>query len=167
MSALCLLGAFSELGVCIAAAQTVNVQLTNALVTTLAGNASVHSPFSDGIGSTATFWQPSGVAMNDAGTFALVVRFRGPGDGTDTLCMLFVVISVHFDSRVCVCVLQADHDNQMIRYIDLSSGAVTSLVGCQGVSAPFSDGVGTGATFNFPYGLAINATDTNFALVVS
>jgi hypothetical protein len=61
--------------------------------------------------------------------------------------------------------LQADTYNHLIRAIEVSSGLVTTLAG-QTLSDPFSDGFGTVATFNKPWGIAINPAGT-FALVVS
>lgn len=60
---------------------------------------------------------------------------------------------------------KADCDNSIIRRILISSKTVTTLAGRRGVSAPFSDGVGAFATFNFPDGVAMNA-DGTIALVV-
>jgi hypothetical protein len=48
----------------------------NASTSTLAGIMGV-SGDSDGIGSTAKFNQPHGIALNAAGTFAVVVSARG------------------------------------------------------------------------------------------
>lgn len=56
------------------------VNLANGLVTTLAGNVALSSGppnnygFSDGFGTAASFWNPTGVAVDGAGTFAVVVR---------------------------------------------------------------------------------------------
>jgi hypothetical protein len=46
---------------------------SNATVTTVAGSLGSTAPFLDGIGTTATFNAPEGVALNSAGTLALVV----------------------------------------------------------------------------------------------
>lgn len=56
------------------------VNVTSGLVTTLAGNANVipgppnNYGYADGAGAAAKFWAPSGVSMDAAGTFVLVVR---------------------------------------------------------------------------------------------
>jgi hypothetical protein len=42
-------------------------------VTTLAGRGGDPGPFADGVGTSATFSGPYGVAVNAAGTLALVV----------------------------------------------------------------------------------------------
>jgi hypothetical protein len=49
------------------------VVISTGSVTTLAGQPGVSAPFSDGIGAAATFTDPTGIAINAAGTFALVV----------------------------------------------------------------------------------------------
>jgi hypothetical protein len=59
---------------------------------------------------------------------------------------------------------QADTMNRLVRAIDVGSGAVTTLAGQQGY-IPFSDGVGSAATFNFACGITMNSAGS-FALVV-
>jgi hypothetical protein len=61
---------------------------------------------------------------------------------------------------------QTDAGNHLLRAIDVPSGTVRTLAGRQGVSAPFSDGVGSTATFNSPTGVALDSMGT-LALVVS
>ena len=60
--------------------------------------------------------------------------------------------------------LQAD-TNHLIRYIDLSSGLVSTLAGTSGVPGS-ANGLGITASFNWPYDVAMDAAGT-FALVVS
>jgi hypothetical protein len=67
--------------------------------------------------------------------------------------------------RACLPPLQADSGNHLIRAVNVTSGAVTTLAGRQGVSTPFSDGIGTGATFNNAQGVSIDGTGA-FAVVV-
>lgn len=51
------------------------LDLASGLVTTLAGGVGgVTAGFVDGVGSAAGFWYPWGVAMDSAGTMAVVVR---------------------------------------------------------------------------------------------
>lgn len=54
--------------------------------------------------------------------------------------------------------------NHFIRRIAIPTGAVTTLAGTGG-SAGSADGQGTTASFNYPYGVTMNAAGT-FALVV-
>jgi hypothetical protein len=49
------------------------INVSSGLVTTLAGRVGVPSPFADGTGSQASFFNPLGVTINSAGSFALVV----------------------------------------------------------------------------------------------
>lgn len=60
---------------------------------------------------------------------------------------------------------QADKLNHLIRQIAVSTGTVTTLAGRQGVSAPFSDGIGTVATFAKPNGIATNSDGSIFIVV--
>lgn len=53
------------------------IDLATAVVTTLAGSA---VGYADGQGTLALFSNPSGISIDDAGTFAVVVR-RGGGRG--------------------------------------------------------------------------------------
>lgn len=54
------------------------INLTSRRVTTLAGQLDV-SGSSDGLGSSAKFYSPSGLAIDAGCTFALVVRVEGRG----------------------------------------------------------------------------------------
>jgi hypothetical protein len=60
---------------------------------------------------------------------------------------------------------QADQNNHLIRAIVVASGVVTTLAGRQGVTSPFTDGIGSVATFNFPSGISVDGLGT-VALVV-
>ena len=50
------------------------VDLASGGVTTLAGKAGSRG-YADGLGTNAKFWNPYGVAIDNTGTFALVVSF--------------------------------------------------------------------------------------------
>ena len=56
------------------------VNLTNGLVTTVAGNYALNGGppnnygYADGVGALASFWSPAGVSVNGAVTIAVVVR---------------------------------------------------------------------------------------------
>jgi hypothetical protein len=62
------------------------------MVRTLAGQRGVTAPYSDGIGSAATFYYPLGVALDSSGSFALVVS-KDYGWGVELLgpCILTIV----------------------------------------------------------------------------
>jgi hypothetical protein len=51
-----------------------SINVTTRSVSTLAGRRGLVSPFMDGIGTSATFNGPNDVALDEAGTLALVVR---------------------------------------------------------------------------------------------
>jgi hypothetical protein len=48
-------------------------QLTDAAVATFCGRQGVNSPFSNGVGTVATFYHPTGVATDASSSFAIVV----------------------------------------------------------------------------------------------
>lgn len=50
------------------------VNLASSLVTNLAGSPSRLLGHADGIGTAASFFYPSGVAVDDVGTIAVIVR---------------------------------------------------------------------------------------------
>lgn len=52
------------------------VNLTSGLVTTLAGSNIQTNGYTNGAGASASFYAPSGIAVDGAGTFAIVVRSR-------------------------------------------------------------------------------------------
>jgi hypothetical protein len=68
-------------------------------------------------------------------------------------------------SARCVFGVQTDLNNQLVRMIDLTSGAVSSLCGNRVAGYP-ADGIGTAAIFGWPAGVALNAAGS-VALVVS
>jgi hypothetical protein len=61
---------------------------------------------------------------------------------------------------------QTEFYNHIIRAIDVTTGTVRTLAGRLGVVSPFSDGVGSAATFAGPHGVALDSSGT-LALVVS
>ena len=140
-------------------------------VTTVAGGA---RGFADGTGTHAEFSTPSGLALASDGTLYLAdtgnhaIRRITPdgqvstlaGDGTPGhvdgpgLHARFngpIGIAVARDGRVIV----ADTYNDRIRVID-TGGTVTTLAGSGRPGA--DDGVGDGATFDTPTGLAFGAS---------
>ena len=60
--------------------------------------------------------------------------------------------------------MQGDYGNHLIRLLVLSSGVVSTLAGQAG-SIGSTNGIGTTARFNYPYGIALDAAGT-FAVVV-
>lgn len=97
---------------------TVRKITASGFVSTLAGSAG-QAGSADGLGGTARFNHPTGIALDDAGN-----------------------------------VYVADTTNNTIRKIT-AGGVVTTLAGLTGVSGT-DDGVGSGASFNRPGGLAVD-----------
>ena len=123
--------------------------LSSATITTLAGNGASGS--ADGVGSSATFYWPWGVALDRTGSYAAIVSACA-SDLTSLIC-------------IAPYLSQADSTNQLIRKIVVSSRVVTTIAGQAGTSGR-ADGVGTNAVFNRPTGITVDGSFT-FALVVS
>jgi uncharacterized repeat protein (TIGR01451 family) len=146
------------------------------VVTTLAGSAGVIGS-ADGSGSVARFYNPSGVALDSAGnlfvadtynytirkitpagsvsTFAGTAGASGSTNGTGSSASFIFPYGVAVGGAN---VYVADTWNCMIRKIT-SAGVVTTLAGTPRVPGA-ANGPGSTAQFNYPYGLAANATGT-------
>ena len=143
-------------------------------VTTLAGSGS--GAFADGTGTAASFYHPHGVAASPDGLVVYVgdtynhriraiviatgavTTLAGSGsggfaDGTGTAARFYYPdgLVVSPDSLV---VYVADRENQRIRAIVVATGAVTTLAGSGSVGS--ADGMGTAASFNYPYGITVS-----------
>lgn len=115
------------------------VVISSALVTTVAGKVSGSA---DGFGSAASFYQPTGVALDASGTVALIVSRYRRIDCCSDLCI--AITSVR---------LQADRNNNKFRRIIVSTGEVRTVFGSLSGASGASDGVGTSSTFNTPWAL--------------
>jgi streptogramin lyase len=149
------------------------IDAANGAVTTLAG---AHNSYgsTDGIGTSARFRSPSGVASDGAGNLfvadrdnhtirkvvvatGVVATFAGsPGnygstDGTGSVARFNSPWGLASDGSGNLFV--ADTGNNTIRMVMLTTGAVSTLAGYQGREGS-NDGTGTAARFNFPVGLA-------------
>ncbi|MHB1045548.1 MAG: SMP-30/gluconolactonase/LRE family protein [Thermoanaerobaculia bacterium] len=141
-------------------------------VSTLAGNGT--SGFADGPGASAMFRYPEGVAVDSAGnvyvgdygnrrirkidTSGNVSTLAGSGsygfaDGPGASAMFSSPAGVAVDASGNVYV--ADSENSRIRKID-TAGNVSTLAGNGGRG--FSDGPGASAWFDYPYGVAVDAS---------
>ena len=144
------------------------------VVTTLAGSGV--AGYADGIGSAAQFTNPAGMAIDSSGTLyvadtnnhrirkitaaGVVTTLAGSGvagnaDGIGTAAQFNGPFAVIVDSSGTLYV--ADTNNQRIRKVT-SAGAVTTLAG-SGI-ASFADGTGSAAMFNYPMGIAVDASGT-------
>jgi sugar lactone lactonase YvrE len=147
------------------------------VVTTLAGNGT--SGYTDASGLSARFSAPLGVALDSLGNIIVVesgnhrIRKVSPdgvvttlagngnatfknGTGTAATFSSPSGLAIDTDDNVYV----AEYGNNCIRKITPGT-VVTTLVG-NGLATPFADGTGTVATFNQPYGLAINSAGLIF-----
>ena len=141
-------------------------------VTTLAG--SDFSGITNGIGTAASFINPHGVAVDASGnvyvvdfgnhlirkiTSAGVVTtlagsgMSGSANGTGTAASFYYPYGVAVDGSGNVYV--ADTFNHLIRKIT-SAGVVTTLAG-SGISGS-TNGIGTTASFDHPYGVAVDVS---------
>ena len=152
------------------------------LVTTLAGLPGLAGSV-NGTGSAARFNYPNGLAVDAAGnvyvadqsnctirkitpgavvtTLAGVPGLAGSADGTGSAVRFNYPSGVAVDSAGNVYV--ADESNQAIRKI-AAGGVVTTVAGNPALLDPygdpaggFADGTGTGAQFNYPLGVAVDA----------
>ena len=123
-------------------------------MTTIAGGL-YQTGHADGTGAAATFNQPLGVAMNSAASFALIVRARFLSRSG---CFEFTRLA-SFSS------VQVDTYNSLIRSLIVSTGLVTTIAGAIYQNG-HADGSGSAATFNTPFGIAMDAAGA-LALVVS
>jgi sugar lactone lactonase YvrE len=143
--------------------------------TTFAGLSGVGS--ADGIGSSAHFFQPESVAVDNAGnlyvadtfnntirkitpagavsTLAGLARATGSADGGGSSARFYAPAGVALDSAGNVYV--ADTNNSTIRKIT-PAGVVSTLAGSAGVSGN-ADGSGSAAQFSFPGGVAVDGAD--------
>lgn len=143
------------------------------VVTTLAGTVG-SSGSANGTGTAASFYSPSGVAVDSTGnvyvadTFNHLIRkisstgvvttlagtgSSGSTNATGTAASFNGPFSVALDSSNNVYV--ADSLNNLIRKID-TAGVVTTLAGSGALGS--TNGTGTAATFNHPYGVAVDAS---------
>ena len=140
------------------------------VVSTLAGSGSIGS--ADGTGTAAQFYHPSGVAVDadgyvyvadrsnnrirkitsDGAVSTLAGSTQGFLDDTGTVAKFSYPtgVAVASDGNVYV----ADRSNNRIRKIT-PAGVVSTLAGS---TQGFADGTGTDAQFNFPRGVAVDAT---------
>jgi sugar lactone lactonase YvrE len=140
-------------------------------VTTFAGSGV--STFANGNGTSASFTSPSGLVFDSSGNLfvadpwslrirrispsGVVSTFAGSGnfgyaDGIGTAAVFNIPHSIAIDGSGNFYV--SERDNNRIRKIT-ANATVTTLAGSG--SAAFADGNGTSASFNQPYGMAVDS----------
>ena len=160
-------------------ASTVRKISAGGTVTTLAGSAETTGS-ADGIGSAATFNEPTGIAVDSAGyvyvtdtgnstirkisptgtvsTLAGTVGITGATNGPGTQATFNNPVGIAVDGQGNVYV--ADTGNEIIREIT-STGVVSTIAGTLQTTGAV-DGPGSGASFSRPYGLAIDSAGNLF-----
>ncbi len=159
----------------------------DAVVTTFAGMPDVYGS-TDGTGSEARFYGPSGIALDQEGnlfvsdtlndtirkitpaaavtTFAGQAGVQGHGDGTGAGATFAYPLGMVVDARGTIYV--SDEIGNSIRKIT-PAAVVTTFAGGQG--AGFTDGRGAEARFSSPAGLSVNrqgviyVADTYYSLI--
>jgi sugar lactone lactonase YvrE len=149
---------------------------TTGVVTTIAGTAGAPGSL-DATGTAATFRSPYGIATDGTSLFVadsgnstirkidiasgLVSTLTGSAgvsgstDGTGTAALFQVPCGIATDGTN---LYVADTGNNTIRQVVISTGVVTTLAGSAGVPGS-SDGTGTAATFNLPFGVTTDGTN--------
>ncbi|WP_114757898.1 putative Ig domain-containing protein [Flavobacterium sp. AG291] len=149
------------------------------VVSTLAGSGSQGSV--DGTGTAATFYNPSGIAIDPSGNLyvseysnrkvrkitpsGVVSTLAGNGsssstDGTGTAASFAILFDITYDALTNSLYVTEGGGSQRIRKVTLN-GVVTTLAGS---SAGYADGTGSAAAFNTPLGIV---SDSNGNLYVS
>jgi sugar lactone lactonase YvrE len=160
------------------------IVIVTGAVTTIAGSATAGA--ADGVGTSATFATPEGLAIIgstlfltdsanhtirriDLGTAAVTTLAGSPvpgtADGIGSAAAFNTPAGITTDGTT---LYVADSKNNSIRAIDSSNGAVTTVSGSG--SAGRADGDGVTATFSQPKGLttdgvALFVTDYSFSLI--
>jgi len=157
--------------------QTVQaVDLTANSVTTLAGLAG-NAGSTNGTGNAARFYEPfavtslggdlyvadannyvirkvttAGVTTTLAGTAGTV----GSTDGTGTAALFSVAKGITGAGNYLYVL---DTYNQTVRKIDITSGGVTTIAGYAGTIGSADNASGSSARFNYPFGIAVDASN--------
>jgi hypothetical protein len=165
-----------------------SISLADASVQTVAGHPGWGS--TDGVGTAATFINPTGLAMrqstgilyvsdvggariralNTATRVVTSVAGGGAGDGVGILAGISNVL--HMSVRESTGMLYfVDSGLSTIRQLELATNRVTTIAGTGTAagntvgSTPGADGVGTAAQFSYPLGIAVRDTTGTIFIV--
>ena len=154
---------------------------SSGVVTTFAGQVSNSVGSTDGIGTAASFNNPTGITIDVANNLyvadaqnnkirtisptAVVATLagntpNGVADGNGTNASFYSPTAVAFDASKNIFV--ADAGNKIIRKIN-PNGDVTTVAGKAGVSGS-TDGTGTNAIFSYPYGLTLDSANMVYVI---
>ena len=150
------------------------IDISTGAVTTVAGTGSSGS--ANGTGTSASFFSPNGITTDGTNLYVaernnhlirkivistgVVTTLAGTGstgsaNGTGTSSSFNYPRGITRDGTN---LYVADSDNQLIRKIDISTGAVTTLAGT-GSSGSTDNTTGTSASFNSPMGITTDGTN--------
>lgn len=149
------------------------VDVSSGRVTFLAGKTSGavgdtnNKGYSDGQGTSAAFWQPVGIAMDSAGSFAIIVRGGGGGGGGGGLLKVRIRYTPTHPHSIPP---KTDWQNHIIRRLNVSSGLVKTIAGSIAGTIGLNnygllDGLGTEAKFKTPEGVAMDAAGSVAVIV--
>jgi len=149
------------------------IVIATGVVTTLAGSGSSGS--TDGTGTSAKFTLPYGITSDGTNLYVsdtynykirkiviatgVVTTFAGSGtagstEGTGTSAQFYGAYGITNDGTN---LYVADTYNHKIRKIVIATGVVTTFAGSG--AAGSTDGTGTSAKFNYPYGITSDGTN--------
>jgi hypothetical protein len=164
------------------------IVMSTSAVSFVAGAGPSSSGYSNGIGTSAQFYRPSGISQSSDGSFALVAdtfnnqirkivmstsavsllagkRSSGYSNGIGTYAEFYSPSAVYLSSDDTYA-LVTDRENNQIRKIVMSTSAVSLFAGATtpNFHRRTSNGIGTNAQFSGPWGISLSSDDS-FALV--
>jgi len=152
------------------------VDLTSNAVTTLAGLAG-NAGSTNGTGNAARFYEPFAVTflggdlyvadtdnytirkvttVGVTTTLAGTAGTAGTTDGTGTAALFSVAKGITGAGNYLYVL---DTYNQTVRKIDITSGVVTTIAGYAGTIGSADNASGSSARFNYPFGIAVDASN--------
>ena len=137
-------------------------------VTTLAGSG--NGTFANGTGSAASFYFPQGVAVDGSGTVYVadygnqLIRKITSSGAVTTLVANTTAQPIYAPSGIALdnngnLYMTGASSNRVLKIV-IATGQVIPLAGR--LSNGFADGTGTDAAFNYPYGVAVDASGNLF-----